>query len=52
MGKNQIFVVVLWIQVKFWCMIPMGVFAQAEHKKNCTEFGIAVLKYRQGRSYR
>ena len=25
MGKNQNSVVVLQIQVKFWCMIPMGV---------------------------
>ena len=28
------------------------VFAQAEHKKNCTELGMAVLKYHQGRAYR
>ena len=27
-------------------------FAQAEHKKNCTELGTAVLKYLQGRSHR
>ena len=25
MGKNQNSVVVLWIPVKFWCMILMGV---------------------------
>ena len=25
MGKNQNSVVVLWIWLKFWCMIPMGV---------------------------
>ena len=32
MGKNQISVVVLWIWLKFWCMIPMGV------KYNHTKF--------------
>ena len=25
MAKNQISAVVLWIRVKFWWMIPMGV---------------------------
>ena len=25
MSKNQNSVVVLWIWLKFWCMIPMGV---------------------------
>ena len=28
-----------------------NLFAQAEHKKNCTELGMAVLKYHQGRTY-
>ena len=32
MGKNQNSVVVLWIQVKFWCMISMRV------KYNHTKF--------------
>ena len=32
MGKNQNSVVVLWIGLKFWCMIPMGV------KYNHTKF--------------
>ena len=32
MGKNQNSVVVLWIWLKFWCMIPMGV------KYNHTKF--------------
>ena len=32
MGKNQKSVVVLWIRVKFWWMIPMGV------KYNHTKF--------------
>ena len=31
MGKNQNSVVVLWIRLKFWCMIPMGV--KYNHKK-------------------
>ena len=32
MGQNQKSFVVLWIQVKFWCMIPMIV------KYNHTKF--------------
>ena len=32
MGENQTSVVVLWIWLKFWCMIPMGV------KYNHTKF--------------
>ena len=32
MGKNQNSVVALWIWLKFWCMIPMGV------KYNHTKF--------------
>ena len=39
MGKNQNSVVVLQIRVKFWWMIPMGVFAQAEHKKTAQDLG-------------
>ena len=34
MGKNQTSVVVLWIRVKFWWMIPMGV--KYNHTKGIT----------------
>ena len=38
MGKNQNSVVVLWIWLKFWCMIPMGV------KYNHTTFDFAKTR--------
>ena len=40
MGKNQNSVVVLWIQVKFWLMIPMGV------KYNHTTFQQKAQRWR------
>ena len=40
MAKNQISVVVLQIQVKFWCMIPMGV------KYNHTKFEQETQRWR------
>ena len=33
MGKNETSVVVLWIWLKFWCMIPMGTITQSLSKK-------------------
>ena len=40
MGKNQNSVVVLWIWLKFWCMIPMGV------KYNHTKFERETRRWR------
>ena len=40
MGKNQNSVVVLWIWLKFWCMIPMGV------KYNHTKFERETRQWR------
>ena len=40
MGKNQNSVVVLWIWLKFWCMIPMGV------KYNHTKFEREIGRWR------
>ena len=40
MGKNQNSVVVLWIWLKFWCMIPMGV------KYNHTKFEQETRRWR------
>ena len=45
MGKNQNSVVVLWIQVKFWCMIPMGV------KYNHTKFEQETHRWRPGTGF-
>ena len=42
MGQNQTSVVVLWIRVKFWCMIPMGV------KYNHTKFERETQQWRPG----
>ena len=42
MGKNQNSVVVLWIWLKFWCMIPMGV------KYNHTKFERETQRWRLG----
>ena len=42
MGKNQNSVVVLWIWLKFWCMIPMGV------KYNHTTFERETRQWRLG----
>ena len=41
MGKNQKSVVVLWIWLKFWCMIPMGV------KYNHTKFEQKTQRWRE-----
>ena len=40
MGKNQNSVVVLWIWLKFWCKIPMGV------KYNHTKFERETRQWR------
>ena len=45
MGKNQISVVVLWIWLKFWCMIPMGV------KYNHTKFEQETERWRPGTGF-
>ena len=45
MGKNQNSVVVLQIQVKFWCMIPMGV------KYNHTKFEQETQRWWQGTGF-
>ena len=45
MGKNQISVVVLQIQVKFWWMIPMGV------KYNHTKFEQDTQRWRPGTGF-
>ena len=45
MGKNQNSVVVLLIQVKFWCMIPMGV------KYNHTKFEQETQRWRPGTGF-
>ena len=42
MGKNQTSVVVFWIWLKFWCMIPMGV------KYNHTKFEQETQQWRPG----
>ena len=42
MGKNQNSVVVFWIWLKFWCMIPMGV------KYNHTKFERETQQWRPG----
>ena len=45
MGKNQNSVVVLWISVKFWWMIPMGV------KYNHTKFEPETQRWRPGTGF-
>ena len=45
MGKNQNSVVVLWIRVKFWWMIPMGV------KYNHTKFEKETQRWRPGAGF-
>ena len=45
MGKNQKSVVVLWIWLKFWCMIPMGV------KYNHTKFEQKTQRWRPGTGF-
>ena len=42
MGKNQNSVVVFWIWLKFWCMIPMAV------KYNHTKFEPETQRWRLG----
>ena len=42
MGKNQNSVVVFWIWLKFWCMIPMGV------KYNRIKFERETQQWRPG----
>ena len=42
MGKNQNSVMVLWIWLKFWCMIPMGV------KYNHTKFERETQRWQPG----
>ena len=42
MGKNQTSVVVLWIWLKFWWMIPMGV------RDNHTKYGQETRRWRPG----
>ena len=46
MGKNQTSVVVLWILLKFWCMIPMGV------KYNHTKIEQETQRWRPGTGFR
>ena len=45
MGQNQNSVVVLWIRVKFWWMIPMGV------KYNHTKFEQETQRWRPGTGF-
>ena len=45
MGKDQTSVVVLWIRVKFWWMIPMGV------KYNHTKFEQETQRWRPGTGF-
>ena len=45
MGKNQTSVVVLWIWLKFWWMIPMGV------KYNHTKFEQETQRWRPGTGF-
>ena len=45
MGKNQNSVVVLWIWLKFWWMIPMGV------KYNHTKFEQETQRWRPGTGF-
>ena len=45
MGKNQNSVMVFWIWLKFWCMIPMGV------KYNHTKFEQKTQRWRQGTGF-
>ena len=45
MGKKQISVVVLQTQVKFWCLIPMGV------KYNRTKFEQKTQRWRPGTGF-
>ena len=45
MGKNQNSVVVLWIWLKFWWMIPMGV------KYNHTKFEKKSQRWRPGTGF-
>ena len=45
MGRNQNSVVVLWIWLKFWCMIPMGV------KYNHTKFEQETQRWRVGTGF-
>ena len=45
MGKNQNSVVVLWIWLEFWCMIPKGV------KYNHTKFEQENQRWRPGMGF-
>ena len=45
MGKHRNSVVVLWIWLKFWCMIPMGV------KYNHTKFEQETRRWRPGTGF-
>ena len=45
MGKSQISVVVFWIWLKFWCMIPIGV------KYNHTNFERETRRWRPGTGF-
>ena len=45
MGKKENSVVVLWIWLKFWCMIPMGV------KYNHTKFERETQRWRPGTGF-
>ena len=45
MGQNQNSVVVLWIRLKFWWMIPMGV------KYNHTKFEQETQRWRPGMGF-
>ena len=45
MGKNQISVVVLWIWLKFWWMIPLGV------KYNHTKLEQETQRWRLGTGF-
>ena len=44
MGKNQNSVVVLWIWLKFWCIIPLGV--KYNHTKFTVAAGNGIRKWR------
>ena len=45
MGKNQNSVMVFWIWLKFWCIIPMGV------KYNHTKFELETQRWRPGTGF-
>ena len=47
MDKNQISVVLLWIRLKFWWMIPMGVKYNHTRARNSTvAAGNGIRKWR------